>query len=54
MKQPHIPTPFKRKIRVRRYLHMVYADNVLFLASALSFDALLASVPLALSPTLIP
>ena len=48
MKQPHIPKPFKRKIRVRRYLRTVYTDNVLFLASALSFDALLAAVPLAL------
>jgi membrane protein len=48
VKQPHIPKPFKRKIRVRRYLRTVYTDNVLFLASALSFDALLAAVPLAL------
>jgi membrane protein len=48
VKQPHIPKPFKRKIRVRRYLSTVYSDNVLFLASALSFDALLAAVPLAL------
>jgi membrane protein len=48
VKQPHIPKPFKRKIRIRRYLSTVYSDNVLFLASALSFDALLASVPLAL------
>ena len=48
MKQPHIPKPFRRKIRVRRFLSTIYSDNVLFLASALSFDALLAAVPLAL------
>ena len=44
----HIPESFIRKIRVRRFLATIYRDNVLFLASALSFDALLATVPLAL------
>ena len=47
MHEHHIPESFGRKIRVRRFLVTVYRDHVLFLASALSFDALLASIPLA-------
>ena len=48
MHEHHVPESFGRKIRVRRFLVTVYRDHVLFLASALSFDALLAAIPLAL------
>jgi len=33
--------------RVRRFIQVAYRDNVLFLASALSFDALLTAIPFA-------
>ena len=48
MHERRIPEAFGRKIRVRRFFVTVYRDHVLFLASALSFDALLAAIPLAL------
>jgi membrane protein len=48
MHETHIPESFVRKIRNRRFFATIYRDNVLFLASALSFDALLAAIPLAL------
>ncbi len=48
MKEPHIPATYVRKIRVRRFLVTIFQDKVPFLASALSFDALLAAIPLAL------
>lgn len=44
----HLPESFSRKISVRRILVSIYRDNVLFLASALSFDALLTVIPLVL------
>ena len=48
MHKHHIPESYSRKIRIRRFLVTIYRDNILFLASALSFDALLAAMPLAL------
>ena len=48
MEEPHIPQSFNRKIRPRSFLATIYGDNVLFLASGLSFDALLAAIPLGL------
>ena len=48
VKEPHIPETYVRKIRVRRFLVTILQDKVPFLASALSFDALLAAIPLAL------
>ncbi len=48
MEEPHIPESFNRKIGVRRFLTTIIHDHLLFLASGLSFDALLAAIPLAL------
>ena len=48
MEEPHIPASFNRKIGIRGFLTTIVHDNVLFLASGLSFDALLAAIPLAL------
>jgi membrane protein len=48
MHESPIPESFSRKIRKGRFVATIYRDNVLFLASALSFDALLAAIPLAL------
>jgi len=48
MHEHHIPESYSHKIRIRRFLVTIYRDNILFLASALSFDALLAAMPLAL------
>jgi len=42
-------TPAKRHLdRVRRFFQIAHRDNVLFLASALSFDALLTAIPFAI------
>ncbi len=48
MEDPHIPESFSRKIGIRRFLATILHDHLLFLASGLSFDALLAAIPLAL------
>ena len=48
MNEPHVPPSFSRKIRPRTFLGSIHHDNLLFLASGLSFDALLAAIPLAL------
>ena len=48
MNEPHVPPFFSRKIQPRTFLGSIYHDNLLFLASGLSFDALLAAIPLAL------
>ena len=48
MNEPHIPQSFNRRIRSRTFLAGIYHDNLLFLASGVSFDALLAAIPLAL------
>ncbi len=48
MNEPHVPSSFSRKIQSRTFLGSIYHDNLLFLASGLSFDALLAAIPLAL------
>ena len=48
MNEPHVPSSFSRKIQSRTFLGSIYHDNLLFLASGVSFDALLAAIPLAL------
>lgn len=48
IRTPHLPPSYVRKIRFKRFLASLYRDDVLFLASALSFDALLAAIPLLL------
>jgi len=48
VEEPHIPESFSRRIGIRQFLATILHDNVFFLASGLSFDALLAAIPLAL------